>query len=113
MYNTIKHCQTLLACLLDGFCETNAVEHKVVNYTPPASVRLYLNRDAVLEDIPKQKLDMMPGFSLTWYYSGMEVEPMIKYNFTATRGFVRNCSNRRFKDNIYYHLLNIYQTYFE
>ena len=31
-------------------------------------------RKVVMEDVEKQKLTKMPGFRLTWYYSGLDVE---------------------------------------
>ena len=48
-----------------------------------------------LEDLNKQAQEMkiMPGFKISWFYSGMEFEPVAKYssNFN-TKLFVRNGS---------------------
>ena len=76
-------------------------------YTPHSSVwgtplreyyEVKLDRQVLPADVKKQKLDLMPGFRLTWRYSGMEVEPDTKYynNNTdnpRTIAFVRNYSN--------------------
>ena len=66
--------------------------HMIFNYTAPSSyVYISLNRMVVLADVRKQKLDKMPGFRVTWNYSGMEVEPMAKYhNNIMTKAFVRS-----------------------
>ena len=40
-----------------------------------------LRRSASLADVKKQRLDMMPGFKFSWYYSGLDVvEPEAKYH---------------------------------
>ena len=76
----------------------NIVEtsHTSYNHSPPThdSFRLYLERDVIPADIMKQKLDQMPGFKVSWYYSGIEVEPEAKYQ-TDNRlmAFVRHYSN--------------------
>ena len=65
------------------------------NYTPPAPrfgsyQFLQFDRNVVMRDVRKQKLKLMPGFRLTWLYSGMEVEQEARYhddNFTNS--FVR------------------------
>ena len=71
-------------------------EYTQKNYTPPlpspATDRYYyrLVRNVKVEDIESQELDTMPGFKITWYYSGMEVDPMAKYsNAEITKAFVR------------------------
>ena len=33
-----------------------------------------LRRQVTIEDVRKQKLELMPGFKFTWYYSGMDVK---------------------------------------
>ena len=47
------------------------------NYTPPGSYQsIWFNRLVLLEDIKKQKFELMPGFKLTWYYIGTrKIEP--------------------------------------
>ena len=71
-------------------------EYMMKNYTPPlpspATDRYYyrLVRNVKVEDIESQELDTMPGFKITWYYSGVEVDPMAKYsNAEITKAFVR------------------------
>ena len=50
-----------------------------------------LRRSASLADVKKQRLDMMPGFKFSWYYSGLDVvEPKAKYpEREDTKAFVR------------------------
>ena len=62
------------------------------NFTPPGGyTSMRLARRVTPQEVRKQKLDMMPGFKLTWHYSGMEVEPEAKYsNQSDTLAFVRN-----------------------
>ena len=50
------------------------------NYTPGigfygAHEYIRLTRNVVFEDVEKQRLDLMPGFKLSWHYTGMEVKP--------------------------------------
>ena len=60
------------------------------NFTPPRYNYLRLLRDVSAEDINKQKLDMMPGFRFTWWYTGTKVTPDKKYkNEEITKQFVR------------------------
>ena len=50
-----------------------------------------LKRHIIDSDVKKQRLDTMPGFKFTWYYSGVEVEPEASYLDTSnTKAFVRN-----------------------
>ena len=51
------------------------------NLTPPTQGDYYqfLDREAIPADVRKQKLDVMPGFRVRWWYSGMDVEPEAKY----------------------------------
>ena len=78
--------------------------HMTFNYTPPTGGRygnyeIQLIRDVLPADVRKQKLDMMPGYRVTWYYSGMEVEPEARYYnntripYPSTMAFVRHYSN--------------------
>ena len=63
------------------------------DYTPPkfSSYSITSTRNVIQADVRKQKLDLMPGFKITWYYSGnssIEVEPeAIFYN--SNKAFVR------------------------
>ena len=69
--------------------------HRTFNYTPPTriSYSIELHRLVRLADVKKQNLDIMPGFRVTWRYSGAEVEPRAKYyNEIDTMAFVRNYS---------------------
>ena len=69
------------------------------NYMAPTgdTYHIELRREVLLEDVRKQKLDLMPGFRATWYYSGIEVKPWAKYvtdeyNGKSTKAFIRNSS---------------------
>ena len=65
------------------------------NYTPPGSSEKYLKleRKVSVEEVRNQKLELMPGFRFSWYYSGVEVEKANKYSDRyETKAFVRNNS---------------------
>ena len=69
------------------------------NYTPPAPMSaqsVILTRDVSSEEVEAQKLDLMPGFRLTWWYTGAEVTPdnIYKY-FGMNKHFVRLAKNNR------------------
>ena len=50
------------------------------NFTPPVRYRVMrLHRDVSSEDVETQRLDFMPGFRFSWWYSGAEVTPDKKY----------------------------------
>ena len=58
------------------------------------SYYISLSRDVLQADVKKQKLDLMPGFRISWHYCGIEVEPDAKYyNDARTMTFVRHYSN--------------------
>ena len=58
-------------------------------YTPPKRYQ-YIRLNRWVEGFFLQNLDKIPGFNVTWYYSGMEVTPWAKYyNSDSTIGFVR------------------------
>ena len=67
------------------------------NYTPPQRgppprydfYKIILDRNVPSEYVRIQELDRMPGFRITWHYSGMKVEPEAKYD---NKAFVRNGS---------------------
>ena len=43
-------------------------------YTPPGEPHLmYLRRDVKSEDVETKKLDIMPGFRCSWWYTGAQV----------------------------------------
>ena len=73
--------------------------YSVLNgYNRPIFFTELSRRDVIPVDIRNQKLTLMPGFRLTWYYSGMEVEswPMGKSNnenSIRNEAFIRYCSN--------------------
>ena len=63
------------------------------NFTPPGPGYLKsmsLSRDASSKDFETQKLKLMPGFRISWWYSGGEVTPDNKYkDEEMTKQFVR------------------------
>ena len=61
------------------------------NLTPPVKYRdMYLRRVVSSEDVVTQKLDVMPGFRLSWWYTGAEVTPDSNYKEKEmTKQFVR------------------------
>ena len=72
------------------------------NYTPPLEEdtqkehhHISLSRSVIQIDLENQKLETMPGFNLTWYYSGIDNESMtdaLYENDSLTKAFVRNVS---------------------
>ena len=61
------------------------------NFTPPVEYKyMRLERDVSSEDVETQKLDVMPGFRFSWWYSGAEVKPDNTYkDEEITKQFVR------------------------
>ena len=61
------------------------------NFTPPGLTKfIKLSRYVSSEDVETQRLNFMPGFRLTWWYSGAEVTPDNKYKEEEmTKQFVR------------------------
>ena len=43
---------------------------------------LMLSRKVTMEDVRKMELKMMPGFMISWHYSGVSVQPKIAYKNT-------------------------------
>ena len=82
---------SFMAVIMDGSYvgadKTNASR----NFTPPAYRRsLNFNRAVSSEDVEQSKLDAMPGFRLSWWYTGAEVTPERKYkDEEMTKQFVR------------------------
>ena len=76
---------------LNGLGDINAnITLTNKSYTPPGTAyshHLSLSRKVLLEDLRNQKLNLMPGFRLTWHCSEMEVEPWVKYD---NKAFIRN-----------------------
>ena len=50
---------------------------KYTNFTNPLPIQYCGNykRDVTSEEVDKQKLDVMPGFKLSWWYTGVKVTP--------------------------------------
>ena len=76
------------------------------NFTPPGDVHyILLTRKITPEEVQAQKLDTMPGFRYSWYYSGVEEEkPEARYaDDETTKAFVRNgsiISQKKIKNTI-------------
>ena len=72
-------------------------QHISRNYTPPGSMDvksrlIQLQRGVTRSEILKQKMNVMPGFRLTWNFTGRKVDPVpeAKYsNEVDTKAFVR------------------------
>ena len=67
----------------------------IKKFTPPGSAlgssqSILLSRDVSSDDVETQKLKMMPGFIVRWWYSGMWITPDNKYKENdITKHFVR------------------------
>ena len=64
------------------------------NFTPPGSSTKTMNlrRYVSSEEVEQVKLDVMPGFRFSWWYSGAEFEPEPQSayrNYDLTKEFVR------------------------
>ena len=79
------------------------IKYMTKNFTPPGATDIWgnvrdeswilLTRSVTMHDVKKQNLDLMPGFRLTWYYSGIEVQPPPEYeNEQFKKAFFRNDS---------------------
>ena len=67
--------------------------HTIFNITPiyVSSYMVRLFRNVLSSDMRKQKMRQMPGFKLSWHYSGTEVKSQAKYaNDARNKAFVRN-----------------------
>ena len=89
-------------------CPLNTdITHTSKNYTPPGSKdpkvqrSLQLTRKVLMSDVKNQKLNLMPGFKLSWHYSGMEVEQVAIYINPETNAFVRNVSKSSVSQTIF------------
>ena len=64
--------------------------YRNISMDPYESKTIELVRDVSTGEVEAQKLDVMPGFRFTWWYSGAEVIPDNKYKYSKnTRYFVR------------------------
>ena len=73
-------------------------KHYYEKYNPPGSNEkmFYTERVVSMEDVRKQSLALMPGFKLSWYYSGIKVEPYPYYaGYHDTKTFIRNDSMQK------------------
>jgi len=82
---------------LFNYAEYNADTKNIpIIFTPPPrfGASTQLMRKVLPEDVRKMNMKLMPGFNLTWYYTGSGVvEPEAHYQKdTATMAFVRNIS---------------------
>ena len=61
------------------------------NFTPPGEYKhVSLSRDVTFEEIETQRLDLMPGFKFSWWYTGIEVTADNRYAYKeGTKQFVR------------------------
>ena len=59
------------------------VEYNVYRYIQPI-------RDVSLDEVEKMKMNMMPGFNFSWWYTGVEVTPETKFKDNeVNKQFVR------------------------
>ena len=79
------------------------MKHFTKNFTPPLPGRdklRYIHHtrsDIILPDVRKQHLQLMPGFKVSWFYSGVEAESEAKFNEGVMMIFVRkNLINRNY-----------------
>ena len=75
------------------FLQIPANKNRVgATFTPPNSIGGQVNngRKVSLQELRKQKIDLMPGFKITWHYSGEKVEPFAKYSkYESNSAFIR------------------------
>jgi len=69
----------------------------VEQFQPPRRIAIDLTRHISSEEVGRQELKLMPGFKVSWYYSGMDVEPIDAFNEDDDRiTFIRNTSNHEY-----------------
>ena len=83
--------------LLFNYAEYNAdIKNitKVYNPPPKYGPSAQVIRRVLPEDVRKMNMKLMPGFNITWYYtgSGLVEEEAYFQKETATKAFVRNIS---------------------
>ncbi len=78
---------------LNDFGYISTDQTKYINITTNSSPEYCANyrRDVTSEELDKQKLDVMPGFKFSWWYTTeAEVKPDKKYkDLPMTKQFVR------------------------
>ena len=77
---------------IEGFGDLDTDQSTAfTNSTPPGVYRyIIFTQDVSSEVVEQQKLDMMPGFRLSWWYTGAEVTPERRFkNDKITKHFVR------------------------
>ena len=84
------------AVYMEGLGDLDADQEQTTaytNFTPPARWEyrsMYLSRDLRYEEIETQRLDLMPGFKFSWWYTGIEVTADNRYAYKeGTKQFVR------------------------
>ena len=92
-----KETTDLFIKYLFNYAAYNADTKNITNiFTPPPryGASTQLMRKVLPEDVRKMNMKLMPGFNLTWYYTGSGVvEPEAHYQKdTSTKAFVRNSS---------------------
>ena len=101
-------------CVEDTRLETS---QQTFNYSPPTGGNfgtasyyyIVLKREVISADLRKQQLTQMPGFQVTWRYSGMEVKSWDFYkNSLKTMAFIRNCSNNNYSNLFFLPINNIF-----
>ena len=85
---------------MDSISSENTTFYRTFSPPTPNGYRyISLNREIDSEDLKTVKMDMMPGFKLSWWYTGAELKPERKYLNTAlnqTKLFIRQiCKMRR------------------
>ena len=57
------------------------------NFTPPGGEKSFeLDRGVSLQEMENQKMNLMPGFRITWYYTGIEdKQPYREWSNTFVR----------------------------
>ncbi len=77
---------------MDGLGDLDADQTTAYkNFTPPGYYKsMRLLPDVSSEEVETQKLDLMPGFRFSWWYSGAEIIPDNRYkDENITKQFVR------------------------
>ena len=83
--------------------EEIGMNHFFKNFTPPKFIKtLTVRRRAPMAEIMNQRLKLMPGFRVTWFYSGIAEEencevPQINQYDYARKNFVRDSMIQSFK----------------
>ena len=75
--------------------EIREKDHFVVNMNPPESFTAYFRRKVTQKDVKEAKLNTMPGFKMSWYYTGNDEKADARYytdpNYNViNKIFIRN-----------------------